>query len=104
MFESPPRIVFNFLDRVQSMIWGRRLATLDQGYVVLGPRSCEEGDLICILHGCSVPVILRHIDTREKYKCIGECYVHSMMDGEAIILKEQEKLPTNQFYYSLKWL
>ncbi len=50
MFESSPGIVFDFLRRVQSVIWGRRLAILDQGYVVLGPRSCEAGDSVCILY------------------------------------------------------
>ena len=97
MFESSPGIVFDFLSRVQSVIWGRRLATLDQGYVVLGPRSCEEGDSVFILYGCSVPVILRQIDDGNSYKFIGECYVHGMMDGEAIMLKDQQDMPTKHF-------
>ena len=97
MFESPPRIVFDFLHRVQSVIWGRRLAVLDQGYLVMGPRACELGDLVCILDGCSVPVILRQIDDRNSCRLIGECYVHGMMDGEAIMPKEQQDLPTKQF-------
>ena len=97
MFESCPGIVFDFLNRVQSVIWGRTLATLDQGYVVLGPRSCEAGDLVCILHGCSVPVLLRRNGDLGNYTFIGECYVHGMMDGEAILLKEQEELPTKEY-------
>ena len=97
MFESSPGIVFDFLNRVQCVIWGRRLATLDRGFVVLGPGSCEEGDLVCILHGCSVPVILRPRSPGTGYIFIGECYVHGMMDGEAIMLKEQQDLPTKHF-------
>ena len=97
MFESSPGIVFDFLNRVQSVIWGRRLATVRQGYEVLGPRSCEVGDLVCILYGCSVPVILRPRSDGAGHTFIGECYVHGMMDGEAILLKEQEELPTKEY-------
>ena len=97
MFESSPGIVFDFLQRVQSVIWGRRLIILDQGYVVLGPRSCEAGDLVCILYGCSVPVLLRRRGDGVDYTFVGECYVHGMMDGEAIMLKEKEELLTKIF-------
>ena len=97
MFESPPGIAFDFLNRVQSVIWGRRLAVLDQGYLVMGPRACELGDRVCILYGCLVPVILRQIGDGERYRFMGECYVHGMMDGEAIMLKEQQDMPTKQF-------
>lgn len=97
MFESSSGLVFDFLNRVQSVIWGRRLVILDQGYVVLGPRSCERGDLVCILYGCSVPVLLRRHGEGGDYTFIGECYVHGMMDGEAITLKEQQELLTEHF-------
>ena len=97
MFESSPGIIFEFLRRVQSVIWGRRLAILDQGYVVLGPRSCEIDDLVCILHGCSVPVLLRRRSNMHGYTFVGECYVHGMMDGEARILEEQGKLSSTVF-------
>lgn len=97
MFETSPGIIFEFLRRVQSVIWGRRLATLDKGYVVLGPRSCEEGDVVCILYGCSVPVLLRPRSNVHGYTFVGECYVHGMMDGEARILEEQGKLSSTVF-------
>ena len=98
MFESPPGIVFDFLRRVQSVIWGRRLAILDQGYVVLGPRSCEAGDFVCILYGCSVPVVLRQQSDAMGYAVVGECYVHGMMDGEAIMLQKQEQQDIKTFW------
>ena len=97
MFESSPGIVFGFLGRVQSVIWGRRLGTLDQGSVVLAPGSCEVGDLVAILHGCSVPVLLRPSSKSRCYTVVGECYVHGMMDGEARMLEEQGKLHNKPF-------
>jgi hypothetical protein len=47
---------------------------------------------ICILYGCSVPVVLRPIRNSEScnefyYELIGECYVHGMMDGEAFLAR-----------------
>ncbi|ORX95505.1 heterokaryon incompatibility protein-domain-containing protein [Clohesyomyces aquaticus] len=55
-------VVSEFFRRVQAVIWnrrmmrtqGRRLGTVDQ--------DVQAGDLVCILHGCSVPVILRPIE------------------------------------------
>ena len=99
MFKSPPGIVFDFLRRVQSVIWGRRLVILDQGHAVLGPKSCEPGDLVCILFGCSVPVLLRRRPDSDGgvYTFLGECYVHGMMDGEAIMLRDWQDMPKKHF-------
>lgn len=62
-----PSIVTEFLTRVQCVIWGRKLALTagkygSQPLLVLLPDEAEKRDTICILHGCSVPVVLR----REK--------------------------------------
>lgn len=43
---------------------------------------------MCVLYGCSVPVVLRKDDTDDgsanSCKFVGECYVDGMMDGEAL--------------------
>jgi hypothetical protein len=59
-----PSIATEFLRRVQPVTWGRRLILSEgkrgsQELLGLAPAAVEEGDLICILYGCSVPVILR---------------------------------------------
>ncbi|KAK6451755.1 hypothetical protein FP744_10008006 [Trichoderma asperellum] len=54
----------------------------------LAPKEAEEGDLVCILLGCTVPVILRPIEDLGMYKLVGEAYVHGVMDGEAMISSE----------------
>jgi hypothetical protein len=51
----------------------------------LAPKEAEDGDLVCILFGCTVPVILRPIEDLGLYKLIGEAYVHGVMDGEAMV-------------------
>ncbi|KAK6331355.1 hypothetical protein TWF730_004436 [Orbilia blumenaviensis] len=69
----------------------------------LCPGSTKAGDFLCIIYGCSVPVILRPIDDfsnkgprrlykgkdigcsqSSRYSVVGEAYVHGKMDGEAI--------------------
>ncbi|EHK45117.1 hypothetical protein TRIATDRAFT_318657 [Trichoderma atroviride IMI 206040] len=54
----------------------------------LASKEAEDGDLVCILFGCTVPVILRLIEDLGLYKLIGEAYVHGVMDGEAMISSE----------------
>lgn len=49
----------------------------------LAPQGCNVSDIVCILHGCSVPVILSKHDEK-TYKVVGEAYVHGMMDGVAM--------------------
>jgi hypothetical protein len=60
----------------------RRLFITSYGYIGIAPSAALEGDLVCVLWGCSVSVILRREGNR--YIFIGECYTHGVMDGEAI--------------------
>jgi hypothetical protein len=81
------RIVVSFLRRVQSVIWNRKFfVSKANRWIGLAPTDARVGDLICILYGCSVPVILRPqtVDGRDVWILIGECYVHGLMDGEAM--------------------
>ncbi|KAI1119903.1 heterokaryon incompatibility protein-domain-containing protein [Nemania abortiva] len=59
-------IVAEYCRRVQSVIWGRRLFETTrnkQGFTSaklgLAPDGVQKGDKVCILYGCTVPVILR---------------------------------------------
>ncbi|RDW77958.1 hypothetical protein BP5796_05810 [Coleophoma crateriformis] len=60
-------IVAQFCRRVQSVIWNRSLIKTDQGNLGIANKNVRKGDLVCILYGCSVPVILR---PRKKEKDI----------------------------------
>lgn len=96
--DDTPATMKMFLERVQAVTWCRKFF-LTKGKVGrrktfygLAPSDTETGDLICILFGCSVPVVLRKIPQTnrhdlERYRFIGECYVHGMMDGEALPTK-----------------
>jgi hypothetical protein len=67
----------------------RKFARTKKGYYVLGPKVLEAGDIVCVLLGGKMPFCLRPLGS--KYLLIGECYVHGLMDGEAMdMLKRRE--------------
>lgn len=71
MIKYCPSIVKEFLGRVQAVTWMRRLIlTKDRAHIRLGlvPYNTKKKDLICILQGCSVPVVLRRHETETLIK------------------------------------
>jgi hypothetical protein len=77
--------------RIETVIWNRTLVKTSFGTLGLVSWATDHGDLVCILHGCSVPVILR--PKEEYFELVGECFIYGMMDGEALKLD----LPTRTF-------
>jgi hypothetical protein len=66
---------------------GRRMLVCQKGYIGLGPKHTEVGDVVYVVRGSRVPYILRpveHENRSDTFKFIGECYVHGIMNGEAI--------------------
>ncbi|KAF2731828.1 hypothetical protein EJ04DRAFT_514298 [Polyplosphaeria fusca] len=54
-----------------------------------------ENDLVCILFGCSVPVILRQRlggPGNSHFELLGEAYIHGKMDGEALATFDADAL------------
>jgi hypothetical protein len=82
-----------WVSRISSNILHRRLCVSSSGILGLGPDAIQQGDKICILLGCSFPVILRPIDNH--YIFIGSAYVDGYMTGEA--LEAVEKLEIQDF-------
>lgn len=65
---------------------GRRFAGTEGGLIGWVPEESIEGDLVVIPYGSRVPLVLRS-EGNSKYKLMGECYVHGLMDGRAIQAK-----------------
>lgn len=63
----------------------RRLFTSNNGWLGMTTHTVLPGDILCVLHGCSTPVVLRrrHDDTR-YLTLIGQCYIKGVMHGELI--------------------
>jgi hypothetical protein len=60
----------------------RRMVTTARGFFGLALETTQKDDIICVLLGCTMPVVLRQVG--EYYKVVGECYIHGIMEGEAM--------------------
>ncbi|KAF4628030.1 hypothetical protein G7Y89_g10120 [Cudoniella acicularis] len=81
--DEPGSIKSEFWRRAQAVIWDRSLIKTKQGRLGMVPHHAEIGDCICILFGCSVPVLLRE-SQYGIYRLVGESYIFGIMDGEAL--------------------
>jgi hypothetical protein len=85
-----PRDPERFMSRLKEVAkhLRRRLATTSEGSLGMVPEFARKGDVICVLLGCSVPVILRERKSN-GFEFIGEAYIHGFMNGE-ILSRENE--------------
>jgi hypothetical protein len=55
----------------------------------------QEGDIICVPFGGKVPFSLKPLG--DQYLLVGECYVHGLMDGEAMDMMNRQELDEKVF-------
>lgn len=74
-----------FLSRFRDIVaeMARRLVTMRAGHVGMAPCRSMKGDMVCLLYGCSIPVLLRERESG-SYEFIGEVYVDGFMNGEGL--------------------
>ncbi|KAF2854236.1 hypothetical protein T440DRAFT_544500 [Plenodomus tracheiphilus IPT5] len=68
IFNERNSIIAEFCRRVQSVIWNRALIKTEKGALGLVTEEVKQGDLICVIYGCTVPVILRRNNANFKTK------------------------------------
>ncbi|PMD58677.1 HET-domain-containing protein [Hyaloscypha bicolor E] len=106
-------IVAQFLRRVQEVIWNRQLMRTKDGRLGIVRDDVSAGFQVCILYGCSVPVGKKEFEAGKKmqkdkvtdevmqnlfyFRLVGECYVHGMMNGEAIKLQNEKFIQAQTF-------
>jgi Heterokaryon incompatibility protein (HET) len=73
-------IVWNAL-KGSVMNWDR-LSLTDLGYICRSRNDVVEGDFVCVLLGCDVPVLLRQVN--DHYEVAGEVFCDGIMFGEVI--------------------
>jgi hypothetical protein len=61
----------------------RRFFVTSDGQLGLGPLAMEEGDVVVVLFGGTVPFVLRPCGDGH-FRLMGECYVHAIMEGQAV--------------------
>lgn len=90
--EPIPKHSKSVFSRIRGVMGGkiRRVMVTREGYIGVAPRRAQKGDIVCVLYGCSVPVVLRKCGTDDESapSCVfvGECYMDGLMDGEALSL------------------
>ncbi|KAI1661974.1 HET-domain-containing protein [Daldinia decipiens] len=62
---------------------GCYLFSTQNGYVGMINGELQQGDEVFVVLGCNVPMLLRPTASGE-YEVVGDCYVHGIMDGEAL--------------------
>jgi hypothetical protein len=93
---------------VRDVIWNRKFFVTElagsgtEGRLGLAPNNAKEEDTVCIFYGCSVPVLIRKIKKREEYEFNGECYLHGLMDGEAVGDSRKAELKDKQQDFILR--
>jgi hypothetical protein len=109
----------DFLAVVRNVVWNRRtfrsgrLNDTGRHYAGLIPPNAHFGDQICILYGCSVPVVLRKHTVSGKrkrsvsgnshhWKLVGDAYVHGVMNGEAIEQASREELESREVVFEIR--
>jgi hypothetical protein len=74
---------------------GRKFCTTNTGYICMVPETVERGDVVVVLLGCNFPVLLRPYES--KYRVVGECYVHELMQGEIFDGKDDAVIEYQDF-------
>jgi hypothetical protein len=68
---------------VETIVEDKDLFVTEKGFIGLGHETCAVSDVVCIFSGGEVPYIVRG-GQDPCFSFLGECYVHGIMDGEAI--------------------
>jgi hypothetical protein len=79
-----PSAAQKYLNFVRQALHGRTFLRTKDGHIGLGPPGAQENDQICVILGCSLPLILRP-NSSGQYWVVGSCYVHGLMNGEALL-------------------
>ena len=77
-------------------MYRRRLVITHNGRLGLVPAATRKQDQVCVLVACSNPVIVRQVGN--DHVLVGECYIHAVMNGEAVSEAQKEALTLEEFH------
>ncbi|KAK1829991.1 heterokaryon incompatibility protein-domain-containing protein [Podospora conica] len=89
----------SFLSRARTTTssMGRRLMVTDTGLVGMAPKRAQKGDVVCVLLGCSIPLVLRPSPGGATFTLVGECYLDGYMNGEILQGVGGQRRETREF-------
>ncbi|MCJ1448216.1 MAG: hypothetical protein MMC23_008730 [Stictis urceolatum] len=73
----------------------RRFFVTRHGRIGIGPSDTEPGDKLCVIFYCPTPYLLRPVSNR--YRLVGETYVHGLMYGEALKMLDSKRVSETQW-------
>ena len=76
--------VSRFLEEAHIFLVNRSFVKTREGYIGLAPPNAMPGDHVCVLLGSNMPMLLRPA-LSNQFEVVGECYVHGLMNGEALL-------------------
>jgi hypothetical protein len=95
--EDEYRTLIAFVETIRRVCTGRTYFRSVQGFLGLGLPATRPGDKVCILHGVSVPYILRPSEDANTWQLIGDAHVCQIMKGEAFTFPPEERGPEGVF-------
>jgi hypothetical protein len=90
LYSTNGPLVMTFLEKLVLNRMQRSFFVTADGYFGIGPRFCQESDIVAVILGLTVPAILRKVEDHFEY--IGPCFILGFMDGEALEDVEDGKL------------
>ena len=77
----------------------RRLMVTESGRLGVGPNMMKAGDIVAVLYASTLHVVLRpHRSGNATHQLVGFCYVHSIMDGEALQADQSQQIADEVFH------
>jgi hypothetical protein len=84
-----------FFEIARSACFYRAFLRTSQGWKGVASQVVESGDMLVVLFGSRVPFILRRHGI--FYRLVSDCYIHGLMNGEAIQMWESGELKVKDF-------
>jgi hypothetical protein len=67
----------------------RRICLTEKTRLALVSRKALQGDVVAIIHGSTMPCVLRRVE-EEGWLFLGHCYIDGLMNGEAVDWEEKD--------------
>jgi hypothetical protein len=93
---------------VHTATYNHRFFVTEKGYFGLGNPDTQVGDQVWVLIGGKVPFVLRPVVDNDgmssfdnSFRLIGDCYLHGIMDGEAVANNDDGDESNEQYVFLL---
>ncbi|KAK4231866.1 heterokaryon incompatibility protein-domain-containing protein [Podospora fimiseda] len=77
----------------------KSLFVTDKGLFGLGSDKVSLQDRVCILRGCSLPLLIREHELGDGYEVLGQCYLSGCMYGECLDGMEEKGQKWKRFKF-----